>query len=89
MPRNIDRHQQRLVGERIEIGAELAAPTPAAGDGAIDAVADAGHDEGEEGEAEGLRDDQPDGDRHQQQAGDGDEIGEVHHGITWRITWAG
>ena len=43
--RNIDRHDQRLVGERVEIGAELARHVEALGKKAIDRVADPGRQE--------------------------------------------
>ena len=43
--RHVDRDEQRLVGERVDIGAELAAHVEAPGDEAVDRVRNAGGDE--------------------------------------------
>ena len=46
--RDIDRHDQRLVGQRIEIGAELARHAEALGQEAVDGVAHPGRQEQKE-----------------------------------------
>ena len=48
--RDVDRDEERLVGERVDIGAELAAHVEAPGDEAVDRVRDSRHDEQEEGQ---------------------------------------
>ena len=77
--RQIDPDQQRLVGERVEIGAELGRGVQSLGQEAVDRIADACKHEKPEREHEIAGYDQIDHDRHQQQAADGDEIGEVQH----------
>ena len=47
--RDIDRNDQRLVGERVEIGAEHGGHVEALGEKAVDGVADAGGEEQHEG----------------------------------------
>ena len=67
--RNIDADDQELVGERVEIGAELGLPVVALGEVAVDGIADAGTDEHEEG-ASGLAGEQhPEDHRHRDDAG--------------------
>ncbi len=72
--RHIDRYDQRLVGQRIEIGAELARHVKALGEEAVDGVADPGHQEQRKGRQHIPRRDRPDDDRHQDYAGQCDEI---------------
>ena len=48
--RHIDRDDQRLVGQRIEIGAELARHVEALGEKAVDGVADPGDQEQHKGD---------------------------------------
>src|ERR1700688_952404 len=72
--RNVDRYDQRLVGQGIEIGAELARHVEALGEEAIDAVADPGRQEQEKGDAHPARRDRPDHDRHQQDTSQGNEV---------------
>ena len=65
---DVDRDDQRLVGERIEIGAELGRHAEALGEEAVDGVADAGGEEQQERDPHLARRDRPDDDRHQQDA---------------------
>src|SRR5262249_39939932 len=64
--RDVDRHQQRFVGEGIEQRTELAGHIESLGEEAIDRVADAGNDEDREGQFHLLGGDRPDHDGHKQ-----------------------
>ena len=64
--RHVDRHDQHLVGQRIEIGAELGLHAEALGQEAVDRVADAGGEEQQERQAHLSGGDRPDDHRHQQ-----------------------
>jgi len=72
--RHIDRHDHRLVGERIEIGAKLGRHAEALGEKAVDRVADAGCQEQQEGNPHLAGGDRPNQDRHQQNAGKRDKV---------------
>src|SRR4029079_976672 len=72
--RDIDRDQQRLVGERIEQGAQFALHVEALGQEAVDGVADACNDEDCEGNPHLAGDDRPDDDRHQNDASQCNDI---------------
>ena len=66
--RDIDRDQHRLVGERIEIGAELGRHAEAFRQEPVHGVADAGGEKQGECDLHLARSDRPDHDRHQQDA---------------------
>src|SRR6185369_15770707 len=72
--RDEDRHQQRLVGERVEQGAQLARHVEPLGEKAVDGVADAGNDEDREGDFHLAGNDRPDDDRHQDDAAQRNDI---------------
>ena len=78
--RDEDRDEQQLVGERIEIGAELRRPAEALGEKAVDAVRDARDDEGEECRLRLSRNQEPENDRHQDDPAECDEIGDIQGG---------
>ena len=63
--RDIDRNQHRLVGERVEIGAERGRHAEALGQKAVDRVADAGGEEQAERDPHFIGCDRPDHHRHQ------------------------
>src|SRR5664279_2128942 len=64
----VDRDDQRLVGERIEIGTQFGGHAEALGEKAVDGVAHAGGQEQHEGNPHRAGRDRPDHDRHQQNA---------------------
>ena len=66
--RDVDRNDQHLVGERIEIGAELGGHAEALGEEAVDRIADGGHHEQQERNAHLAGRDRPHDDGHQQNA---------------------
>ena len=70
----IDRDQQRLVGQRIEQGAQFARHVEALGEKAVDRVADAGDDEDRERDFHLAGGDRPDDDRHQNDAAQRNDI---------------
>src|ERR1051326_7026907 len=72
--RHVDRHDQGLVGERIEIGAEFARHVEALGQEAVDGVADAGDHEQREGGEHLSRNNRPDHDRHQDDARQSNQV---------------
>ena len=69
-----DRDEQRLVGDRIEIGAELRGCVEALGDEPVRRIRHAGDDEEHRRLDEAVGDHQPDDQRDADQPGDGDEI---------------
>src|SRR5438067_8920551 len=83
--RHIDRNQEQLVGERIKVAAKLGMKLVSAGEEPVHPIAHAGDDENQECEQEVIRYDEPDRQRHEQDAPDGDEIGKVHWEIENRL----
>ena len=72
--RDIDRDDQRLVGQRIDQSAKLARHMKALGEKAVDGVADPGSHEEEKGGPHLARRDRPDHNRHENNASQCDEI---------------
>ena len=72
--RNVNRHDERLVGQRIEVFAELARHVEVFGEEAVDGIADPGRQEQEKGNTHLSRRDRPDHDRHQQNPPQRNEI---------------
>ncbi len=62
--RNVNRNDQRLVGQRIDVGAEFARHMEALGEKAVDGVADAGGQKQKKSNAHLAGRDRPDHDRH-------------------------
>ena len=69
-----DRDEQRLVGDRVEIGAELGGGVEALGDEAVGRVRQPGEDEEHRRLDEAVGDHQPDDQRDADQPRDGDEV---------------
>ena len=72
--RNVDRHDQRLVSQRIDERAELAGHVEALGDEAVDRIADPGRQKQKEGGPHLPRHDRPDHDRDQHDASQCNEV---------------
>ena len=72
--RHVDRDDQHLVGQRIEIGAEFGLHAEALGQEAVDRVADGGGQEQQEGQPHLSAGDRPDDHRHEEDARQRDEI---------------
>ena len=77
---DVDRDEQRLVGDGVEIGAELGAHVEAPGDEAVDGVRSACHDEQQEGSRPLPLPDHDDHEGHEEQAADRDQIRDGHAG---------
>ncbi len=69
-----DGDEQRLVGDRVEIGAELGGGPEPLGDEAVSGVGKAGEDEQHRRRQIPVRDHQPNDKRNADQAGNGDEV---------------
>src|SRR4029077_20006593 len=71
---DVNRNQHGLVGERVEVSAELGCHPEAFGEEAVDGIADPGGEKQHEGHAHLARRDRPDHDRHQEDAAQRNEI---------------
>jgi hypothetical protein len=75
---DIDADQQQLVGQGIEIGTELGHAVIILGNEAVDGIGDPGGDEDGEGKAKIAGNDQPNEQRHHEDAGNRQQIGHAH-----------
>ena len=75
---DIDADQQRLVGDRVEIGAELAVPAKALGEEAVGGVGQSRQQEQQEGRLHLVGDDQPHDERNEHDAPERKGIGNIH-----------
>src|SRR3954468_6242407 len=75
---HVDRDDERLVSERVEIRAERARHVEALGEEAVDGVTDARRQEQHERNPHGARIDRPDDDRHQQNTPQLNEVRNTH-----------
>ena len=76
--RDIDRDQQRLVGDRVEIGAELGVPAIALGKEAVGRVGQTREQEHEKCRQHLVRDDQPYHQRDEHNPPEREDVGDVH-----------